>query len=292
MPVNSSRASRHVRLVAHFYTHVGFALRAEIFFEGRQRDNHNRVETKKPEERALAGECSDHFKGVAIDQDLFVERASAGKKRVGHVIADHAHLRTTARFQVVKEATFAAVEGRDQGVVGRGAEDEDVLHTVVSRFHAAQQAHCRHGDHEVGVGRRGNRVVDLLRIFGADFFAVAVVPPVVHPRPGPLRNVEHVVAYHGHAFVKAGRDAINRGAHQGDGHDADDHTERSQHGARLVRRHLRGGDLPALSQLIKKALHDFPNDSTATARGAGGGGTAASSSLSTTPSRRCTLRRA
>ena len=58
-----------------------------------------------------------------------------------------------------------------------------------------------------------------------------------------------------HAFVKPGRDTINRGAHQGDGHDADDHTESSQHGACLVRRHLRGGDLPALSQFIEKAFH-------------------------------------
>src|SRR4030095_6165147 len=134
-------------------------------------------------------------------------------------------------------------------------------------------------------------MVDLLRILGVDFLAVAVVPPVVHPRPGPLRNVDYIVTDYGHALVKAGRDAVDRGAHQGDGHDANDHAERGQHGARLVRRHLRGGDLPALGQLIKKTLHDFPNDSTATARGRGGRA-ATNSSLSTTPSRRCTLRRA
>ena len=66
-----------------------------------------------------------------------------------------------------------------------------------------------------------------------------------------------------HALIEADRDAINRGAHEGDGDDADDDAERGEHGTRFVRGHLRGGDLPALTQLIEKALHRFEKKLTA-----------------------------
>ena len=84
---------------------------------------------------------------------------------------------------------------------------------------------------------------------------VAIVPPIGHARPRPLVDVKDVVAEDRHALVEAGLDSGDRRAHQRDGDDADDDAERGQHGARLVRLHLRSGDLPALGQLVEEALH-------------------------------------
>ena len=58
---------RHMRFVAHFHSDVGFALGAEIFFERRQRNDHDRVEAEEPEESALAGERANNAKAMAID---------------------------------------------------------------------------------------------------------------------------------------------------------------------------------------------------------------------------------
>ena len=117
----------HPRLVAHFHPHIGLAFGAEIFLKRRQRNDHDRIETEEPEKGALSRQRPDHFEGVAIDQDVFVERAAPGEKRIRHVVADDASFRAAARFEVVKEAAFAAIDRRDQGVIRRRAEDEDIV---------------------------------------------------------------------------------------------------------------------------------------------------------------------
>ena len=70
---------------------------------------------KSPRNVPWRASDADHLEAVAVDQDVFVERASPGEKGVGHVVADDANFRAAARFDVVKEAAFGAFDGGDAG---------------------------------------------------------------------------------------------------------------------------------------------------------------------------------
>jgi len=71
----------------------------------------------------------------------------------------------------------------------------------------------------------------------------------------PLGNVKNIVAEAGEAAVHAGVNALDRGAHEGDRHDADDHAERGERGAHAVGANLREGDADRLDKLVTKAAH-------------------------------------
>ena len=94
-----------------------------------------------------------------------------------------------------------------------------------------------------------------LRVFSFDFFAVAVVPPIVHSLPWPLRHIENVIAENGHAFVEPDLDPVSAVPMKRHGDDANDDSERSERRTRLVRAHLRHRDFPAFVKFVEKPLH-------------------------------------
>src|SRR5437868_2413689 len=88
-----------------------------------------------------------------------------------------------------------------------------------------------------------------------DFFSIAVIPPIVHWLPRPLRYIEHIIAEHGHALVETDRDAVYGCAHQCDSDNADYNSECCERRARQIGAHLCGCDFPTLAQFVEKTLH-------------------------------------
>ena len=60
-------------------------------------------------------------------------------------------------------------------------------------------------------GVRCDHPIQRLGVFGLDLLAVAIIPPIIHLFPRPLRDVKNVVAEHRHAFIEADLDAGDRG---------------------------------------------------------------------------------
>jgi hypothetical protein len=106
-----------------------------------------------------------------------------------------------------------------------------------------------------GVGPLRDRLVDLARVVMPDGRTVAEIPPVLHVPPRPFRHVKHVVAETREAAVHARVDAVDRRAHQRHRHDADDHAERGERRAQLVRPDLRKRDPEGLVDLVVKTAH-------------------------------------
>jgi hypothetical protein len=67
-------------------------------------------------------------------------------------------------------------------------------------------------------------------------------------------NVNYVIAKHGEALVETTVDAVDRRAHHGDRHDADDHAKRRQKRANLVGPNLIDGNVQALARLVPELL--------------------------------------
>src|SRR4029077_7105225 len=101
--------------------------------------------------------------------------------------------------------------------------DQNVTYFAIRIFDAADNTGCRNGDHEVGIWCHRDHTIQRVRVLGFDFLAIAIVPPVIDFSPRPLPNIENVIAEDRHAFVEADLDATNRGAHQGDGNDANNY---------------------------------------------------------------------
>src|SRR5690606_14189823 len=103
----------------------------------------------------------------------------------------------------------------------------------------------------------GDPFVDRLRIRRADVGTISIHPPILDPAPRPFLDVEHVVSKPGETAVDADIDADDRRDHQRDRHDADDHPQRRQPRAHLVRPDLRKRDPEGLEGLVEETHVDF-----------------------------------
>ena len=162
-----------------------------------------------------------------ISTDLSIGRLGR-KQGVGHIVADHAHVGAASGFDIVEKSALLKVESRSNEVIRDGSSDQNVADFALAIFHAAQQTRSGYRDHEIRIRRRSDDAVDRLGVLGLDLFTVAEVPPIIHLLPRPLRDVEHIVAENGHAFVESNLDSADRGSHQRHGDNPDDDAERGE----------------------------------------------------------------
>src|SRR5882724_170723 len=273
------------RLVAHLDAHIGLGFGAEEFLKRRQRHDDDRVQAKETEKRTLPRADAENAELLPADLHFFSDRAFSREKRIRDVVAKETNVRGALHLELIEEATLIEIDHGNQRIFGGRSLNEDASDLVVAALNILDDVRGRHGQNEIRVWRRRDHAVQRFRVFGFDFATVAIVPPVVHAGPRILADVEDIVAKDGHAFVEARLDTSDRGAHQGHGHDADNHTQRGQHRAGLVRLHLRERDLPAFVQLVNQPFH-------VTASLSISGCCSLLASLSIKPSRRKTVRRA
>ena len=165
---------------------------------------------------------------MPINQHRFADRALGRKKRVGNVVADYAHVSPTARFDVIEKTAFLEFERRSDEVIRYCSSDQNVADFALAIFHTAQQTRSWHRDNEIRTGRCSDDTVNRLGVLGLYLFAVAIIPPIIHTFPRPLRDVENIVAKNGHAFVEANLYSPDRSAHERDGDNTDNDAERRQ----------------------------------------------------------------
>src|SRR5437764_2298747 len=210
----------------------------------------------------MPGDHADYLEWLLVNQNRFVDPTRCRKQRISDIIANHANVGATARFQVVKETAFFEIKRGGHDIIRYRPADQNITYFAVGILDAAYYAGSRYGDHQVGIWCHRDHAIECVRIFGLDFFAITIVPPVIDFSPRPLPDIEDVVAEDRHAFVEAGLDSTDGGAHQRHGDDADNDTERGEGGTRQVRAHLRSGDFPAFAELVEKTSHPVVPGST------------------------------
>ena len=212
-------------LVFYFDAHVRITFGGKIFVKRSQRYRHHRVPAKQTEEGALSRIYTDDLEQLPIDQHRFINRAFGRKKRIGDVIADHDNIGASPRFEFVKESPGCTINRRCYDEIRGGSENEDVVHLVAGIFNRSHETGCRHRNDQLRVRCRFDHPVQSLGVFSFDFFSIAVVPPIIHWLPRPLRNVENVVAEHCHTFIETDGYPVHGSTHQCDGDNADNNSK-------------------------------------------------------------------